>query len=259
MRKRAVLSVILALALAACNGSKKETEPESGNTPLPSPAAASTEQAETGADYSTLEPGLHMQSGLTMIRYNSGALNGTGYFYGEVRNDTGALLARAESTVYPLDTGGFRLATVDASPLLTDLAPGLVFYVGREFTADENFADSSLWVRYNAGDDPSLEGFFGLPVTVDSHGVGDGVAYVAHGTAQNTSGKDLMFPVIDIVLIGPDDNLVGLGHGLVTDGLTDNVWAAGGTVTFEASFGFIAAAPEQITGVVATAAGYATG
>ncbi len=98
-----------------------------------------------------------------------------------------------------------------------------------------------------------------LPVTVDSHGVGDGVPYVARGTAQNTSGKDLMFPVIDIVLIGPDDNLVGLGHGLVTDGLTDNVWAAGGTVTFEASFAFIAAAPEQITGVVATAAGYATG
>ena len=258
MRRRARLVLILALglALAACGGKKEKERPAGGEATATSPAATE-EVTDAGYELVPREPGLQLRKGLVLITHSEGVREGTAYYYAQVRNDSGQTLSQVDVVIYPLDSENFELESITGSSMLTDIPPGQTFYVGREFPVPPGFADSQRFVWYTPTAEPAYRGFFDLAATVDFHGMIEGGVYAARGTAQNTSGQDLLFPVIDVALIGPDDNLVGLSHGVLKTSAPGGRWAAGETAAFEALFAFIAGEPDQVTGVQVAAAGYA--
>jgi len=261
MRRWALLGIalVLALALAACGGDDEQddTQPQDGGAPTAEgPDAAATEEANDPIELVPREPGMNVQTGLTLVTYSVGVEEGTGYFFGEVRNDTGQSLRQIYATLYPLDGENYPLDTLQADSLLADIPPGQTIYLARTYPAPENATDAQVWVRYETGD-PALQGYFDLPGTVDANGSDPAAAYLVQGTAENTSGVDLTFPVVDAVLIGPDDNLIGVAHGVITGGVQDGVWPAGETVTFEARFDYVLGDIAQVRDVRIAAAGYA--
>lgn len=254
-----VVGVLLALVLmlAACGGDSKDDKPGGGDVP-PGVDPDATEEVFEGYDLLPIEPGLKMQSGLTMRTYSLGKLNDIVYFYGEVQNDTGQTLHQVESYLYLVDAENFRYEETTASSMLIDIPPGQVFYIGGDFTTSDAYADAQIWVRYETGEVlTGLQGYFNLPVTVDSRGPSEGIAYLVSGTAQNTSGQVLRYPVIDVALIGPDDNLVGLAHGTLATTTTDGTWPAGETAAWNAAFGFMSVPPESVVDVRVSVSGYA--
>ena len=44
---------------------------------------------------------MNVQAGLTLVTYSVGVEEGTGYFFGEVRNDAGQSLRQIYATLYP--------------------------------------------------------------------------------------------------------------------------------------------------------------
>ena len=89
-----------------------------------------------------------------------------------------------------------------------------------------------------------------------SQSIGENGLYTVSGTAQNTTQDDLYFPVIDVALIGPDDDLVGLAHAVLFTGRDDGVWPAGAEAPFEAQFSFLSVGPELVSEVRISAVGY---
>jgi hypothetical protein len=63
--------------------------------------------------------------------------------------------------------------------------------------------------------------------------------------------------VIDVALIGPDEELVGFVHGRLTTIGPGVAWPAGESVPFEARFTGLAVMPEQVTSIRVMAVGYA--
>jgi hypothetical protein len=247
-----ILVAALALALAACDGDEDQPDDEVDEVVEPD----ATEEVREGFELLPFEPGLKMQKGLTMLNYSLGDYQGTAYFYGEVRNDTGERLGRAESLIYALDELNYEVGSYMADPLVTEIPPGQVFYVGKEFPAPEGFMDAQVWVTYLPGE-PQFDSFFDLPATVSYHGPTTGMAYVVRGTVENNTARALLFNVVDVVLIGPDDNLVGLSRGILSTSAGDGTFPAGEIASFEAPFFFVAADPETVTDVRLGTAGYA--
>jgi len=265
MRKWAILALVVALMLAACNGDEdKDTDQGDNNAPsnssnaVPMPGTG-TEEAEAGVDTTVYEPGVDAQTGLTVLTHSVYSREGTAHVFAQVQNDSGQTLNRVESYVYALDAQGFPLgSSLNASPLITDIPPGQVFYVGLDFPAGEEFSDVRLWIQYETGQPSALTPAFNLPVTIDSQGAAENGVYTVRGAAQNTSPQNLMFPVVDVALIGPDNELVGFAHAVITGGLgEDGTWAAGAAITFEAAFNFIAVEPGLVQEAAVLAVGYA--
>lgn len=253
MRWRAGLAwlLVLLVGLAACGG-----DDDKEDTPTPTPALDGTQEADPGIELSALQPGLQVRDGLTLITHSRGTREGIVYFYAELRNDSDQYVSQIESFVYPLDADGFQLGTVEVNSLLTDIPPGTTILIGRDFPAPQGFADAQYWVWYEPTEEPQIEGFFNLPTTVDFKGQVEGVPYLVRGTATNNTGQNLLFPVIDVALIGPDDNLVGYARAILRTAVMDGTWPAGETATYEAGFTFLAVETERITGARVTAAGY---
>ena len=198
-----------------------------------------------------------MRSGLTVVRRSEGVRDDTGYFYAEVRNDTEEYLEYVDTILYLLDAENYPLSEVDGNSLLTDIPPGQTFYVGTSFSAPEGFADSKRWIWYSTTEEPTLEGYFDLPATVETQNIVEGGYYAVRGTTENTSGVTLAFPVINVILIGPDDNLVGMDYAVVRLDAPDGTWAPGEQAAFEVIVGFVAVEPELVTDVIVMASGYA--
>lgn len=256
MTKRALIALILTLilALAACGGDDGDDDaPPASPAPTTDPDA--TEEVDEGYEFVPLEPGLKLFSGLTMLNHMLGARDNTGYFYGEVRNDTGKMLRLVEGWIYTLDADGYELDAVRVETLLVDISPGTTFLIGTQFFVPEEYADAQVWVIYEEGDQ-QFEGYYDLPHTVTYHGPAEGVLYEARGTAENTSGVDLSFPVVDVALLGPDDTLVGLAHGVIATSAGNATWPAGETADWQAFFSFAAVDPDLITGVRVYISGY---
>ena len=245
-----LIGLVLALLLAACDGGDDETPQDEVVEP------EATEVLQEAVDLLPIEPGLKMQTGLTMLNHSLGKRGDIGYFYGEVRNDTGKQLHAIESFVYAVDELGYEIGIHVADSLMTEIPPGQVFYVGRDFTTSEDFADAQIWVRYLEGE-AVVDGFFNLPATVEYHGLAENMEYVVRGTVQNTSGQTLNYYVVDVVLIGPDENLVGLSRGVLTLSAADGSWQPGENAAFEAPFFFTAVEPDLVQDVRVAAAGYA--
>jgi hypothetical protein len=256
------LALVMALVMTACNGDKdkkdgEETPPDATEAAQVEPDVESTEEASGAYELVPLEPGLHVQNGLTLVAQAQGQQGGTAYFFGEVRNDTEQTLSWLDTVIYQLDADGFELGIVNGNSLLTAIPPGKTVYVGTSYDAPEGYADAQIWVRYEA-DPTTLAAFYDLPVTVDYSGPGDNLPYTVRGTAQNTTGRDLSVSVIDVVLIGPDDNLVGFTRGVLSTSGPGQVWPAGETASFEALFGFVAVDATQVKEARVAAAGYAS-
>lgn len=260
MRKRALLIGVLVLVLAACGGNDGNNDNESpaGNDSVqatPSPDA--TEPVSDSVEISQYEPGVYTQSGLTVLRHKVFSQDEVTYVIGEVRNDTSQMLAIGAAYVIPLDANGFTLGpAVSASSLLTNIPPGQVYYVAANFPTPADFGETAIWVQNEPADMMPLTGYFELPATIESQGMAEGI-YTIRGTVQNTSDQPLYFPVIDVVLIGPDDDLVGFSHGRLTTADPGAAWPAGESVPFEAQFVGLAVPPEQVTNVRVLAVGYA--
>ncbi len=250
MRHRLWLLLVVVLALGACQGDDTltvtETPPVTPVTPEAVPAAI---------ELVPLTPGLKQRDGLTVLAHSEGVREGMAYFFAEVRNDSGYYLSQVDALIYPLDANHFKLGQVSAAPLMTDIPPGQVFYVGATFAAPAAYADTQRWLWYTPAEQPTLRGHFGLPVVVETRGVDENGLYVVSGTAQNDSGVDLYYPLIDVALIGPDDNLVGVTHAAVSTE-REGLWPAGTQARFTARFYFLPVLAEQVTGARALAAGY---
>lgn len=254
-----VLYMGLVVILAACNGGDKKDDDTNDQPPAggdASQADATEDPFDSSFEQIPIEPGLKVQNGLTLLTYSLGMREGVAYFYGEVRNDTGESLRRVECWVYPVDADGYQLGNVNAEPLVVDIPAGQTVYVGRDYNIGDVYADAQVWLRYEKGE-PQFQGFYGLPVTISYRGLGaEGMAYVVRGTAENTTGQDLQFHVIDVALIGPDENLVGLARGVLSTSAANGVWPAGETAEWEAPFFFTAVEPDQVRDVRVSAVGY---
>lgn len=250
MPHRLWLLFVVLLALVACQADNK---PDSTATPEVTPV---TPEATTAViELVPLTPGLKVRDGLTVLTHSEGIREGTVYFFAEVRNDSGQFLSQIDALIYPLDADHLKLGQVSAAPLMTDIPPGQVFYAGTAFAAPETYADMQRWLWYTPAEQPTLRGRFGLPVTVETRRADENRIYMVSGTAQNDSGVDLYYPLIDVALIGPDDDLVGLAHAAVSTE-REGVWPAGTPAQFTATFRFLAVPPEQVTDVRVLAAGY---
>jgi hypothetical protein len=250
MPGRLWLLFALLLALVACQGGDK---PDSTATPEVTPVTP--EATSAVIEPVPLTPGLKVRDGLTVLAHSEGVREGTVYFFAEVRNDSGQYLSQVDAIIYPLDADNLKLGQVSAAPLMTDIPPGQVFYAGATFTAPAAYADTQRWLWYTPARQPTLRGHFGLPVTVTTRGTDENGLYRVSGTAQNDSGVDLYYPLIDVALIGPDDNLVGVTHAAVSTE-REGVWPAGTQAQFTATFRFLEVPPEQVTDVRALAVGY---
>jgi hypothetical protein len=258
MRRRALLGIalVLVLAVAACGDDDETVPPGDGAPTAEGQDVAATEEVAEPMEFVPLEPGVNVQAGLTLLTYSVGIEEGTGYFFGEVRNDTGENLRQVYAVLYPLDAENYPTTTIPTDSLLTDIPPSQTIVLSRTFSAPENVVDAQVWVRHETGD-PMLQGYFDLPGTVEANGSDPAAAYLVQGTAENTSGVDLTYPVVDVILIGPDDNLIGVAHGVFTGGVQDGVWPAGETVAFDARFDFVLSDIAQVRDVRIAAAGYA--
>lgn len=252
MRNWLPLLLILALTLAAC-GDEPAPPPAPTDTP---PAVDTTAEPQSAFELEPLVPGLRVRNGLTVLAHSEGVREGTGYFFAEVRNDSDQWLSQVDAVIYALDQDGLKLDEISANPLLTDLPPGQVFYVGQSFPLPDGYADTQRWLWYTPTDEPRLQGVFNLPASVTSQSIGENGLYTVSGTAQNTTEDDLYFPVIDVALIGPDDDLVGLAHAVLFTGRDDGVWPAGAEAPFEAQFSFLSVGPELVSEVRISAVGY---
>lgn len=252
MRNWLPLLLLLALLLAACGD-------DSAPPPAPAPTPASTDTIDEPAEGFELEPrepGLRVRNGLTLLTHNEGVQDNTGYFFAEVRNDSGQVLTHVDAVIYALDKDGFKLSEVSANPLISDIPPGQVFYVGQSFALPDGYAASQQWLWYTPAGEPRLQGVFNLPASVTSQGVDDNGVYTVKGTALNTAAADLRFPVIAVVLIGPEEALVGLAYAVVSTGGDDGAWPAGAEASFEVRFPFISVSSELLSGLRVAAAGY---
>jgi hypothetical protein len=252
MRNWLPLLMLLALLLAACGD---DSTPPPGPTNTPSVTEAADEPAE-GFELEPREPGLRARKGLTVLAYNEGVQENTGYFFAEVRNDSNQVLTHVDAVIYALDKDGFKLSEASANPLISDIPPGQVFYVGQSFALPDGYAASQHWLWYTPADEPRLQGVFNLPASVTSQSIDENGIYTVEGTARNTAAADLRFPVITVLLIGPDEALVGLAHAVVSTGRDDGVWPAGAEASFAVQFPFISVSPELLSGVRMLAAGY---
>ena len=257
MRKWMLWGVVLVLllALSACGGDKKEP---AGEPATPTPALDATPTgAAPSLGFTNETPGLQVRQGLTVVRESAGAHGETVYFFAEVRNDSGQVLAQVDSTLYALDSYGARLSAFPANPLLTNIPAGATFFVGGSFPKPDMYSDSLRWIWYTPAAQAGLIAVFDLPTTITAQTVTEAGLYKVSGTATNTSGQELVFPLIDVVAIGPDDDLAGLAHAAATTSSPDQRWAAGETLTFETQFSFLTVPVEQVTDVVIAAVGYA--
>lgn len=250
------IALVLLLALAACDGGDSDDTPPDGATvtPIPTPTA----QADDGQDFTIYEPGFHPQAGLIVEPFQ-GAQDGTGYFYARVRNDTAVPLDQVELTISLLDDSGYLQDRIYTRSLLGDDIPAdFEFTIGSTFPLPEGFAGTDIWIRYEPATDAATtsQGFYDLPVTVAEQYPGDGEPYVyeVRGTVENNTGRELFTVPIDVVLIGPDEDIVGFEHGLTEPGL---ILADGDSADFEARFRFVAVDPALISEVRVFAAGYA--
>lgn len=250
MRHRLWLLLVLLLALVACQGDEKPAPP---TTPPVTPSNPAEEAA--GVELVPLTPGLKTRSGLTILAQRDGIQEGTAYFFAEVRNDSGQFLSSVDAVIYPLDKDNVKLDQVSAAPLLRDIPPGQTFYVGAAYTPPDGYVDSQRWLWYESAEQPTYRGHFGLPATIESKGIDPNGVYVVSGTAQNTTNADLYWPLVDVALIGPDDDLVGLAHAAVSTD-REGVWPAGTVARFTATFRFVAVPPELVTEARVLAAGY---
>lgn len=248
MRHRRLLLLVLVLVLAACQGDSKPAPP---TTPPSTPVTPE----DAGVELMPLTPGLKVREGLTVLAHNEGVQQDTAFFFAEVRNDSGQYLSQVDAVIYPLDANNLKLGQVSAAPLMTDIPPGQVFYVGAVFAPPADYTDSQRWLWYTPAERPTLRGHFDLPVTIEAQGSAENGLYVISGTAQNISDADLHYPLVDVALIGPDDDLVGLTHAAVITE-REGVWPAGTAARFTATFPFVAVTPELITGARILAAGY---
>jgi hypothetical protein len=259
MRKWLLLFLVLGVAvgaLVAC-GSKKNKVQGSEEGLVPVSLAQATEVPTPGSEFEPITPGLVMRKGLTMLAQNEGVVNDTYFFYGEVRNDTTQYLTQVEAYVYPLDSFGYQLDTISVSPLLTDIAPGETFYIGRDAPVPNGFVNTQRWVWFEtSADEPRFTGYFDLPTTIDFQGTEANAAYVVRGTATNNTGQTLIFPVVDVMLAEMGGEPVGLTHAVVTTSNPNGSWMAGEVATYEAVFRFVAADVTDIATVTVSATGY---
>lgn len=259
MRKWLLLFLVLGgiVGLLVACGSKQNKALGSAEGLVPVPVAQATEVPTPGSEFEPVTPGLVTRKGLTVLSQNDGTRNDTYYFYAEIRNDTSQYLSQIEAYVYPLDAYGYQLDTISASPLLTDIAPGQTFYIGREFPVPRGFANTQRWIWFDTSTDrPRFKGYFNLPTTITFKGARWRVAYLVRGTATNNTGKNLVFPVVDVLLTQSDGTPVGLTHAVVKTSSADGVWKPGEVVTYEATFRFTAVRSWQIAGVKVSATGY---
>jgi hypothetical protein len=244
--------IILALALAACGKDKKDNKPQA----TPGPDAESTQEVDPGYEIGVFQPGLKVRNGMTLLSHNEGVINGTGFFYGEVRNDSASYFGQVDAQVYLLTAEGTKIDEISVGPALTDIPVGQVFFVGGQFTAPEKFVDSQRWVWYDPIDKPSLTAYFGLPYTIEFQAKTEGVPFLVRGTVTNNTPKTLLFPVIDVMLVSGDGKPVGLTHAVLHVSAFDGTWPAGETAPFEAAFGFVAVDAAQVTQIKVSAVGY---
>jgi len=265
MRTRALLTLllVLVLALAACGDDDKKDEdqkPTSTAAPAatPLPEAEGTEPVETGGDYSVFTPGImDPVGGVSLQRYSQGETDDTIYFFAEVRNDSPDPLRLMELTIYMLDAQGYRFnGSTPSSLLAEDIPAGQVVYLGTTFQKTPDYADMQVWVTGSpVAEASAYKGYYNLPATIDYQGPGsDGIPYTVRGTVQNNTDRELLLIVINLGLIGPDDNLVGVAN---TQTMTGTI-APGASAPFEVMFPFLAAESTQITDVKVVAAGYST-
>ncbi len=245
--------IILALALSACGKDKKDNQPKA--TPA-GPDAESTPEVEPGYEIGVFEPVLKVRNGMTLLSQNDGVVEGTGFFYGEVRNDSGSYFGQVDAQLYLLSTDGVKIDEISVGPALTDIPVGQTFFVGGEFTVPARYANSQRWVWYDPTDKPSLTAFFGLPYTIEFQAKTEGVPFLVRGTATNNTAQTLLFPVIDVMLFSGDGKPVGLAHAVLHVSAYDGTWPAGETAPFEAAFGFVAVDPALVTQVKVSAVGY---
>ena len=246
MRNWLPLLLILALTLAAC-GDEPAPPPRPTDTP---PGIDATGEPENAFELEPLVPGLRVRNGLTVLTHSEGVREGTGYFFAEVRNDSGQLLSQVDAVIYALDEDGLKLT--DRPTRCYRHSPDRS-YAGQSFACPMVTPLAALAVVHPSA---GLQGVFNLPASVTSQGTSESGLYTVSGTAQNTADADLYFPVIDVALIGPDDDLVGLAHAVLVTGRDDGVWPAGAEAPFEAQFSFISVGPELVSGVRISAVGY---
>lgn len=268
MHRQAWIAVLaaLTLALAACGD---ESAPDTPQPDAPTPPAqssgAATEDAATeepepdGAemDFNVYTPGLHLRAGLTLLRSTEHAAGSAGAFFGEIRNDTGALLRAVDGSIDLLNTEGLRLGTVPLHVLLSDIPPGESFFVGETYPLPAGYAAAAVWLDYTAAETPSLAAYSDLPVNIEAHGPGETLPYTARGTLNNTTGQDLALWTLTLAALDASGQIIGLSHPVVTPDTPGQGWPAGAAATFEATFDSLAGDPSAVASLEASAVGYA--
>jgi len=129
MRKWALPVLILLLVLAAC--SDDNTAPDTIQPTSTVPDAEATEEVlADGYELDPRTPGLKVRDGLTLLSTNEGAVDGTAYFFAEVRNDSGHYLSQVDAVIYSLDQNGLQIDEFSMGTLLTDIRPDRLFSSG---------------------------------------------------------------------------------------------------------------------------------
>ena len=256
-----LLATGLWIALAGCGGDSDESSGDEGGdapanlVPQAQPTPEGTEVFEEPISIANYEPGTQVQTGLTLVSSTGGKSDGTAYFYAVLRNDSGGMLAKVNVLMYSLDEMNYSVAESQATSLLTDIPPGQEFFVGGSYPVPERAVDSAEFVLFDTGE-PSYQGVFDLPVTVTYAGAGETGPYLVRGTVENTSGQALLFPVVSVLLVGPDEQSVGLSYAVMTSLAPGSAWEPGVSAEFEAGFDFTALDPQMVREARVLAVGY---
>lgn len=247
------LLALALLVLGACG--EKEEPPQPPTTATTNPYEG-TEQPPEDLPGQEMVPGVRASSGLEVVDYNAYTNDkGFGWIVLEVRNSNPFAVRAMDVTISLLDSNNrerdFQRAV---SPFLNIPAGYTVPFV-LEFLQPTDYADFVALADVDdsaGGSFGSYVGEYDLPSTTDPLPSGN-PPYIVSGTLTNDRGLELIAPAATVVAYDAAGKLLGVAQAVLAGTTERGTWAAGASLTFQATFPYL---PAPIATVRVASAGY---